>query len=79
MAFGMVMTMALRGAGDTRTALLGTFVGGFVVRVAATYLFAITLGWGLVGVWLGSTVDWLCRSLFFGVVYARGRWLRVKV
>jgi putative MATE family efflux protein len=79
MALAIVMGMALRGAGDTRTVLGVTFVGGFALRLAATYLFAVTLGWGLAGVWLGSTADWVCRAALLGAAYARGRWRGVTV
>lgn len=79
MAYATVKGMALRGAGATRTVLVSTFVGAVVVRVAATYLFAITLGLGLFGVWLGSTLDWMVRSGVLGAAYARGRWLYVRV
>jgi Na+-driven multidrug efflux pump len=54
-------------------------VTAVVVRLAATYFFAVTLGLGLVGVWMGSTSDWVCRSVLLGVAYARGKWQRVPV
>jgi putative MATE family efflux protein len=79
MAYAMVKGMALRGAGATRTVLLSTFVGALVVRVAASYLFAITFGLGLVGVWLGSTLDWVVRCGVLGTAYARGRWRTARV
>ena len=79
MAYAMVKGMALRGAGATRTVLISTCVGALVVRVAATYLFAITLGLGLVGVWLGSTADWVVRSGLLGAAYASGRWRKTRV
>jgi putative MATE family efflux protein len=78
-AFATVTGMGLRGAGDTRTVLGVTLVSTLVVRLAATYLFAIVLGYGLVGVWMGSTADWICRSGMLAVAYARGRWRRVRV
>lgn len=62
MAMGVVLSQALRGAGRTKEALLVSTLGAVVVRLAATWLLAVTLGLGLVGVWIGSTLDWLVRS-----------------
>jgi putative MATE family efflux protein len=67
MAVAIVMGQALRGAGKTRTALLISLVGAVCVRLSATWLFAIVLGLGLPGVWLGSTCDWLVRSILLFV------------
>lgn len=79
MAFATVTGMGLRGAGATRTVLVVTVICAVVIRLSATYLFAITLGWGLVGVWMGSTCDWVCRSAMLAVAYRRGRWRAVRV
>jgi multidrug resistance protein, MATE family len=79
MAFATVIGMSLRGAGDTRTALRITLVCGFFVRLAATWLLAITLDLGLVGVWLGSTADWVARTAMLAVAYRRGRWRAVQI
>ncbi|WP_434044005.1 MULTISPECIES: MATE family efflux transporter [Sorangium] len=79
MAFATVMGMGLRGAGDTRTVLAVTLISSLVMRLGGTWLFAVTLGHGLVGVWMGSTADWICRSALLAVAYARGRWRSVAV
>jgi putative MATE family efflux protein len=79
MAFATVIGMALRGAGATRTVLAVTFVCSLLVRLGATWFFAVTLGLGLVGVWLGSTADWMVRTGLLGAAYLRGRWRHVKV
>jgi MATE family multidrug resistance protein len=73
MAVAIVMSQALRGAARTRTALLISLVGAVVVRLSATWFFAITLGLGLPGVWLGSTCDWIVRA---GLVLVAGRAIR---
>lgn len=62
MATGIVTSQALRGAGRTRTALLISLIGAVVVRLSATWLFAIVIPLGLPGVWLGSTCDWIVRA-----------------
>jgi len=79
MGFATVMAMSLRGAGDTRSVLLVTFAGSLVARPVATWLFAVTLGGGLVGLWLGSLVDWVVRAVLLGMIFAGGRWRRAKV
>ena len=50
MAFATVIGMSLRGAGDTRTVLAVMAACSFAVRLSATWLFAVTLDLGLVGV-----------------------------
>ena len=79
MAFATVLGTGLRGAGDTRTVLGVTIACAMVIRLLATYFFAITLGYGLLGIWMGSTADWICRSALLGAAYARGRWRGVRV
>jgi Na+-driven multidrug efflux pump len=62
MATATVLAQSLRGAGRTRAVLVVSATGAFVVRIACTWLFAITCGFGLTGVWMGSTCDWMVRS-----------------
>ena len=71
MAVGIVLAQSLRGAGRTREALGVSFIGAVVVRLSATWIFAITLGFGLTGVWMGSTLDWMVRSMLLGIVGSR--------
>ncbi|MBW2458842.1 MAG: MATE family efflux transporter [Deltaproteobacteria bacterium] len=79
MAFAVVSSMTLRGAGATRTALGLTLLCSVGVRLAATWLLAIELEMGLVGVWLGSAVDWLVHAVLLVVVLERGRWRKAVV
>ncbi|MDB4946573.1 MAG: efflux family protein [Labilithrix sp.] len=71
MAVSIVLAQSVRGAGRTREALGVSVVGAIVVRLSATWLFAITLGLGLPGVWLGSTLDWAARSVMLTLVWRR--------
>lgn len=73
MATGIVLSQSLRGAGQTRVALLVSFAGALIVRLTFTWLFVLKLGLGLPGVWMGSTADWMVRSALLVVVGAKQR------
>ncbi|MCC7538455.1 MAG: MATE family efflux transporter [Deltaproteobacteria bacterium] len=79
MAIGTVLSQVLRGAGDTRTALLVSLSCALVVRLVATCFAVFVLDLGLVGVWVGSTVDWATRTVLLAIAYRRGRWRALKV
>lgn len=79
MAFAVVAAMALRAAGATRVLLVTTAVCAVGLRLGATWLFAMTLDMGLLGVWLGSSVDWLVHAAVLGAILVGGRWRRQRV
>ena len=49
-------TGALRGLGDTRTAMLWNLVGHWVVGLPLGYLLCFRWGLGVVGLWWGLSV-----------------------
>ena len=63
-----------RGAGDTRSPMLVTLVGCGVMRLGACYLLAWPLGLGLIGIWIGTTLDWFVRASWITFIFWRGRW-----
>jgi len=71
MAAGIVLAQAMRGAGRVREALVVSLVGAVVVRLSATYVFGIVLGFGLAGVWMGSTLDWIVRAGLIALLHHR--------
>jgi len=78
-AIWMVTSGSLRGAGDTRAPMYGTLAGTLLFRVPAVYLFAVVLGWGLNGVWLGTAVDWTARAMLVYVLFRRGDWKGIRL
>ncbi|CAN5596472.1 MATE family efflux transporter [soil metagenome] len=62
MGTSIVLAQAVRGAGRTGVVMGISALGAVVVRLTATWYFAIERGGGLRGIWLGSTCDWIVRS-----------------
>ncbi|MEW5855073.1 MAG: MATE family efflux transporter [Myxococcota bacterium] len=79
MGFAAVMAAGLRGAGDTRTPLSVTCICVVVVRLSMCWFFGHRWGLGLMGIWIGSTIDWACRALLLGLAFRKGRWRELKV
>lgn len=79
LAVYMVYAGGLRGAGDTMSPMIITIAGTLCLHVPMAYLFGITFGWGLAGVWFGAAIDWFVRAVAIYILYKRGRWRRVTV
>jgi putative MATE family efflux protein len=73
MAVGVVLGQGVRGAGATRLALLVSIVGGFGVRLLATWI-ATSRGLGVTGVWIGSTCDWIARTVLLVLIWRSAVW-----
>lgn len=69
----------LRAAGDARYTMGVSVFSMWIFRVGSSYFFAGTLGFGVLGVWIGMYIDWFFRMVLFMVRYIRGRWLEKKV
>ena len=75
----MVLAGALRGAGDTKSVLLITYLGIFLVRIPITYLFLDVLNFGLAGAWIVMTIDLVIRSSLAFYIFRRGKWNYLQV
>ena len=84
----IIMTSALRGAGDTRVPVLYTCIGFFLLRIPVALLFARNpaddifmpeLAWGLLGAWLAMFVDLFVRGILLIYRFWSGKWKSVKV
>jgi putative MATE family efflux protein len=60
--FSMVVSGALRGAGETRWVMAMPFLGGWLVRLPLGYLLGYVWGFGLMGVWWTMLIDWCIRG-----------------
>lgn len=75
----VIITGALRGAGDVKfVAGLSLFSVTFL-RPVLTYLFAYTLGLGLLGAWISVLVDQVARLIITRTRFLQAKWTLIKV
>ncbi|MEF8789249.1 MAG: MATE family efflux transporter [Haloarculaceae archaeon] len=76
LAFGVFFPLsgALRGAGDTRTPFYARLLGSFGFMLGASYLLGITLGYGLLGVYVGTVLSYVCWAVVASAGFVWGDW-----
>jgi putative MATE family efflux protein len=77
LATSMVLSGALRGAGDTRSTLVITSSGLWLVRVPIALLLTRSLG--LIGAWIAMGVDLNLRGLACWLRFRSGKWAKIQV
>jgi putative MATE family efflux protein len=78
-AYGMVISQAFNGAGDTRTPLVVNIGVFWLLQIPMAYLMAVVWDWQAEGVFISIA---LCHSLHALIciwLFRRGRWKLVKV
>lgn len=63
----------LRAAGDVIYTMITSIAAMWICRIALAYLF-VYLGWGIMGVWVAMTLDWVVRGAFNVPRYLSGKW-----
>jgi len=75
----MVMKMSMRGAGDTRTVTVYSFVSMGLVRIGLLWIAMHWFHIGLLGVWMVMMVDVLIQAIIFVRLHFKGDWLKMQV
>lgn len=70
-----VMPYTLRSAGDAVYSSIVSLITMWLIRVGAGYIAAIPLGYGLEGVWVCMSLEWVVRFFFFLARYKGNAWL----
>ncbi len=70
---------ALRAANDARFTMTVSIASMWICRIGLSYVFALGLRLGVVGVWLAMVCDWFVRSLFFVIRFCGNRWTRRRL
>ncbi len=75
----LVLSQALRGAGDTRGPMAITYAGTFLIRLPGAWLLAVTFDLGLNGVWFALCGELVVRGLLYAWRFRGGVWKTLRV
>ncbi|MBO6828979.1 MATE family efflux transporter [Allomuricauda sp.] len=78
-AYGMVVTQAFNGAGDTRTPTKINLISFWFFQLPLAYVSALVLGWGAIGVFLAITLAEVLLAVLAMVWFKKGKWKQVQV
>ena len=54
-------------------------VSMWVFRVGFSYMLGKYMGLGVFGVWVAMIIDWVFRSICFGIRYFQGGWKKSAI
>ena len=75
----VVITGALRGAGDAMYVAMTSLISIAVVRPTLTWLLCYPVGLGLIGAWFGVLMDMFLRLVINYSHFKRGHWTTIKL
>ncbi len=78
-ALSFTLPQVLRSGGDAKFTMSISVLSMWIFRVVLSYFFVLKMDMGLMGVWLGMCIDWICRSIFFTVRFWGGKWMEHRV
>ena len=65
---------ALRAANDVKFTMIAAIASMWICRIGMSYLLALNLGMGVMGVWIAMILDWCVRAVVLVGRYLSGKW-----
>ncbi|MBO0323410.1 MATE family efflux transporter [Muricauda sp. CAU 1633] len=78
-AYGMVVSQAFNGAGDTKTPTKINLISFWLFQLPLAYVAAMVLGWGAKGVFIAITLAEVLLAIIAMVWFKKGKWKEVQV
>ncbi|AWX45908.1 putative transporter [Flagellimonas maritima] len=78
-AYGMVVTQAFNGSGDTKTPTKINFFSFWMFQLPLAYIAAIVLDWGAMGVFVAITAAEVLLAIMAIIWFKKGNWKQVQV
>ncbi len=64
----------LRAAGDVHFTMFWSMISMWIFRIGFSWILGKWLNWGVFGIWVAMTIDWIFRSICFTIRYLGRRW-----
>lgn len=77
--YGMIISQAINGAGDTRTPTILNFVCFWLIETPLAWFLALYLGWGQGGVYYSIVIAESILALIAIWVFRKGKWKTTQV
>ncbi|MGL4338203.1 MAG: MATE family efflux transporter [Turicibacter sp.] len=74
-ATNLVLTTALKAAGDVNYPFMWGFVGMWLICIPVAYILGIHFGLGLIGIWIAFALDECFRGIVFTLRWKRKKWM----
>ncbi len=75
MAWGVILSGGLNGAGDTKSVMIRVALSVWLVRIPLCYIFGVLLEFGAVAVWWSMNASLLVQAILISRRYFRKKWL----
>jgi len=79
LGFGMILTGALQGAGDTVRPTVATAISFWVFRLPLTYWLALVVGLGAHGAWIGMSASTILSGVLAIILFRDRKWQKARV
>ena len=77
--YGMVLTQALNGAGDSITPTWINIICFWCMEIPLAWLFAVYMGYGPNGAFASVAISESALAIISAIVFQRGKWKQIKV
>lgn len=78
-AIAMVISGALKGAGDTRGPFKISLITNLGVRMPLIYLIVFVFNMNIVYVWLATAIQFILEAILMEIRYKRGKWEMINL
>lgn len=78
-SFGMVISQAFNGAGDTRTPMIANFVCFWLIEIPLAYFLAITMDLEVLGICIAVPASESLLAVVLIVIFRKGKWKEIAV